>query len=136
MTTLRPLKDNILFTWLDGEEDETTTASGIVLTRDLNKERNRWGRIIAVGPHSTARVGEFILCDNHVEPYGAKHPDDKRTDRNEARDVWRVRDENVLCVTDDYNVTMPLNDGRDHTKMKDWETLNQTEYETNYDIVD
>ncbi len=124
MTTLKPLKDSILFIWLDADEFETTTSSGIVLQRTLNTARNRWGKIIAVGPLSTAKVGEYILCDNHVEAYGAKHPDSPQNERNEKRDVWRVRDENVICVTSDYNVTLPLNDSRKHTRVDDWETMN------------
>lgn len=122
-TILKPFKDNILFQWLDGTETETVHSSGIILTRDLRKDRNRWGIIIAVGPLSTAKVGEYILPDSHVEAYGAKHPDAQQDVRNEKTEVWRVRDENVLLVTSDYMSTMPLSDSRVHTKVEKWEDL-------------
>jgi co-chaperonin GroES (HSP10) len=123
MTTLRTFKDNILFTWVDAQEQEVTLASGIVLQRKLDKNRDRWGVIIAVGPLSTATVGEYILPDSHVEAYGAKHPDSNQDVRDSVSDVWRVRDENVLCVSNDISVTTPFNSDRQHTKVKDWETL-------------
>lgn len=124
MTTLRPLKDSILFKWVDADEQEVTLSSGIVLQRTLNVNRNRWGIIIAVGPLSTAKVGEYILCDKAAEAYGAKHPDSPQDQRDSKRDVWRVRDSDVLCVTTHKDVTMPLNDDRKHTRVDDWETLN------------
>lgn len=115
MSILKPLKDNILFTWLDAEEDDRTTASGIIISKELSGSKNRWGRIIAVGPLSNAKVGEFILCESEVEAWGAKHPDDPRCNRDPKYDVWRVRDENVIAVTSDYNVTLPIADNRKHT---------------------
>ena len=119
MTTLTPLRDSILFVWLDAEESETKTTSGIVLKRDLNKNRNRWGRIIAVGPLSQAKVGEYICPDSHVEAWGAKHPDSNQELRDSASDIWRVRDENVLVLSSDYNDTLPLNDNREHTGVQE-----------------
>lgn len=113
---LKPLKDNILFQWIDDFEQETTLASGIVLQRSLNKERNRWGQIIAVGPLSQAKVGEYILPADHVEAYGAHCEDVKEQ-------IWRVRDENVLLLSTDYNHTEPLNDTRSHTDLKKWTDL-------------
>lgn len=120
---LKPLYDSILFTWLDADEVEYVLESGIILQRSLDAHRERWGKVIAVGPLSTAKVGEYILPDRHVEPYGAKHPEASQDVRNSTTDVWRVRDNDVLCVTDDYHMTKPMNSDRKHTKVTDWETL-------------
>lgn len=124
MTILKPLSDNILFVWLDSLHKEYTLPSGIILQRTLSKQRQRWGQIIAVGPNSTAKVGEYVLPDSHVEPYGAKHPDIENQElRNETTDIWRIRDENVFCVTSDYTLTQPMNSDYVHTKIQNWETL-------------
>ncbi len=47
MSTLVPLQDNVIVKPI---EDETTTASGIVIPDTISKEKPMKGEVIAVGP--------------------------------------------------------------------------------------
>ena len=98
---LKVVNDNILFVWIDKHEMETVTEGGIILQRTLSRDRNRWGQIVAVGPLSSARVGEYVLPYDAVEPYGCNY---------NGYEIWRTTDEHVLAVTEDINVALPLND--------------------------
>lgn len=64
--TLEPIRDNILIT--DMDFDEQVTAGGIVLPSDDGKAegiKSRWGRVWAVGPEQKeVEVGEWILLEH------------------------------------------------------------------------
>jgi co-chaperonin GroES (HSP10) len=64
--TLRPIRDNIIIT--DMNFDEQKTASGIVLPSDNGKAegvKSRWGRVWAIGAEQKdVEVGEWILLEH------------------------------------------------------------------------
>jgi len=100
-TKIKPLGDNIVFYWVDDVEDSYELSSGIVIARTLSKNRDRWGKIVAVGPKSAAEVGQYVLPDKVCEPFGAMW---------EGLEIWRTRDDMVVCVSDDYEVTKTMNE--------------------------
>lgn len=103
-TTLRALNDNILFTWIDDQEEEFTTSFGLVIQRKTDRSRPRWGRVISVGPLSTAKVGEYILPENVPDPYGGFYEIDGK-----LVEVWRTTDAMTIAVTDDKSITETMN---------------------------
>lgn len=64
--TLKPLKDKILVTDMNFEEE--VTVGGIVLPSDDGKGQGvkpRWGRVWAVGPEQTdIKIGDWILVEH------------------------------------------------------------------------
>ena len=64
--TLKPLRDNVLVSDMNFEEQKT--ASGIIIKSDDGKSegvRPRWGRVWAIGPEQRdVKVGEWILIEH------------------------------------------------------------------------
>jgi len=63
---LKPIKDNILITDMNFEEQRT--ASGIVVLSDDGKSEGikpRWGRVWAIGPEQhDVEIGDWILIEH------------------------------------------------------------------------
>lgn len=97
--TLKPLKNNIIFKFLDetggskGKFTDRRTASGIVLpTLDSSQKHPRWGQVIAVGPEAEVSPGEFILIEALMWSFGTEFDGEK---------LWKTDDTKVMMVTDD-----------------------------------
>lgn len=75
---LRPLKDNVLVTDMDFEEQKT--ASGIIVQSDDGKAHGvkpRWARVWATGPEQKdVKVGEWIYVDHGRWTRGVKVEDE------------------------------------------------------------
>ena len=57
MSKLVPLQDNVI---VEPIEDETTTASGIIIPDTISKEKPRKGKVLSVGPGKTDDSGKLI----------------------------------------------------------------------------
>lgn len=102
-TTVVPLKNNIMFQFLDtaggskGKFTDRATASGIVIAQtDAQQKLPRWGKVVAVGPDSGVSVGEFILIEALMWSFGTEVDGEK---------MWKTDDSHVLMVTDDEETT-------------------------------
>lgn len=105
MSTLRPLRNTVLFRFLDetggsrGEFSERTRSGLIIPKLQSTQKGERWGKVVAVGPDvAGVEVGEFILIEpmmwtNHEVFEGEK--------------IWKTNDEKILLVTDDESQTVP-----------------------------
>ncbi len=98
MTTLRPLRNNIIFQFLDetaGSKGAFTesTISGIIIPRTNSTQKvHRWARVVAAGPDSEVAPGDYILIESLMWMEGVKLDDEK---------VWKTDDSKVLAVTND-----------------------------------
>lgn len=98
MTTLNPLRDVILFEFIDetsGMQRSFTdvTKSGIIIAHAPSQQKiARWGRVLAVGPESGVKVGEYVLIEAL-----------QWTTRTEVDGliIWKTEDSRVLAVVDD-----------------------------------
>jgi co-chaperonin GroES (HSP10) len=74
---LKPLRDNVLVTDMNFEEQ--TTASGIIIQSDDGKShgvKSRWARVWAIGPEQQdVKVGEWIYIDHGRWTRGIKVED-------------------------------------------------------------
>jgi len=102
-TQVIPLNDNIMFQFLDetggakGKFTERSLLSGIIIpTVDSSQKQPRWGKVVAVGPDSAVKVGEFILITALMWTYGTELDGEK---------MWKTEDAKVLMVTDDEAIT-------------------------------
>ena len=100
-TTLHPITDTIVFTWVDEQEDEFVTTSGIVVKRTLDKTRQRWGLVVAVGPLSQAVAGQYILPANANNPFGGVYC---------GLELWACKDKDVIVMSDDKTITQVTNE--------------------------
>lgn len=80
MTTLAPIKNNIIFKFNDpvnakGEFEKGTTETGIVLKSnfDDSAKEPRWVTVVAVGPECTIKPGQHALLPNLRWTSGFKH---------------------------------------------------------------
>jgi co-chaperonin GroES (HSP10) len=75
---LKPLRNNVLVTDMDFEEQKT--ASGIIVQSDDGKAHGvkpRWARVWAIGPEQTdVKVGEWIYVDHGRWTRGVKIEDE------------------------------------------------------------
>ena len=98
-STIKPLRNNILFIFLDetsgpkGKFTDRKTKEGIILPiLDSTQKHPRWGKVLAVGPDTTVKVGEYILIEGLQWTFGVKLDDVK---------MWKTDDSRVIVVTDD-----------------------------------
>ena len=94
--TLEPIKDHILVTDIE-EEDEKTTKSGIIIPTERGSERGihpRWAKVHAIGPEQKdVSPGQWILISHGRWTRGIKLDDGK---------VYRKVDPNdILIMTND-----------------------------------
>ena len=61
--TIQPLDDRVV---VEGIEEDTTTASGIVIPDTASKEKPQKGKVLAVGPGRMADDGKRIPMDVKV----------------------------------------------------------------------
>jgi co-chaperonin GroES (HSP10) len=104
MTTIRPLKNYIMFQFLDEAagpqgklQDRKYGESGIIIpTLDSSQKLPRWGKVLAAGPEAAVMVGEYILIEGLQWSFGTKVNDIK---------MWKTDDSKVIMVTDDIEET-------------------------------
>jgi hypothetical protein len=105
MTTLRPLNNTILFTFLDqttgdkGKFVERTRGAIIIPVLDsAQNATHRWGKVHSVGPKvDGVQPGEYVLIEALMWT---------RASEIDGAKIWKTNDEKVLCVTDDINLTL------------------------------
>lgn len=105
MTTIvHPLRDNIIFRFLDetgggkGKFSDRVLASGIIIAQtDMQQKQPRWGEVLAVGPDSTIKVGEYVLVNALMWTYGTEIDGQK---------MWKTDDGQLIFATDDINLTI------------------------------
>ena len=96
---LRPLKDSILFTFIDQITDGkfvSHTRSGILLTNknidDTTKEP-RWVKVLAVGDTvQDVKVGDYALVAPLRWTVGFKH---------DGVDIWKTVEKEILGIAED-----------------------------------
>lgn len=101
---IKPLKNNILFQFLDetggskGKFTNRRTEAGIILpTLNSDQKSPRWGKVVAVGPDvAGVSVGEYIYIEALAWTYGVTFEDDK---------YWKTDDSRIIFVTDDPEET-------------------------------
>ena len=97
MTTLKPLNDVIIFQFIDeimGRKRafNDVTESGIVVVGAATLQTNpRWGKVVASGPDSGVKPGEYILVEGLQWTTDFKIDDEKH---------WKTEDSKVLAVCD------------------------------------
>lgn len=71
MTTLKPIKNNIIFSFVDrvnsqGQFEKEATSTGIILqaSMDDSAKSPRWGRVEFAGPECTVTPGMYVLLPN------------------------------------------------------------------------
>ena len=97
MTTVNPLRDTIIFQFIDetsGLQRSFTekTASGIIIQQAASLQKvARWGEVVAVGPDSGVNPGEFVLIEGL-----------QWTPRTEidGDPYWKTDDSRILAVVD------------------------------------
>lgn len=105
MTTIvHPLRDNIIFRFLDetgggkGKFSDRVLTSGIIIAQtDMQQKQPRWGEVLAVGPESTIKVGEYVLVNALMWTYGTEIDGQK---------MWKTDDGQLIFATDDINLTV------------------------------
>lgn len=95
---LKPLRDNVLVTDMNFEEQ--TTASGIIIQSDDGKShgvKSRWARVWAIGPEQQdVKVGEWIYIDHGRWTRGIKVEDN-----GQEIVVRRVETSSILLQADE-----------------------------------
>jgi hypothetical protein len=104
MSILRPLRNTILFHFLDqtagakGRFLERTKGSIIIPVLDsVQHKTDRWGKVVSVGPDVVGVApGEFILIAALRWTFASEF---------EGQKVWKTNDNEVIVVTDDEDST-------------------------------
>jgi co-chaperonin GroES (HSP10) len=95
---LKPLRDNVLVTDMNFEEQ--TTASGIIIQSDDGKShgvKSRWARVWAIGPEQQdVKVGEWIYIDHGRWTRGIKVEDN-----GQEIVIRRVETSSILLQADE-----------------------------------
>lgn len=99
MTTIRPLRNNVIFRFLEdtfgkkGAFIEKATAMGIIIPpTNTTQKVARWGEVVAAGPDADVKPGDYILIEALMWMEGVKVDDGK---------VWKTDDSKILAVTND-----------------------------------
>jgi hypothetical protein len=96
-TKLEAINDTVVFYWVDDESLEFKTGAGIIIQRNLRKDRDRWGCVVSTGPKVTqVAVGEYILPEKVNNPFGAVY---------QGLEVWATAEENIILASSDYEDT-------------------------------
>lgn len=101
MATIKPLKNNVMFRFLDhtgGAKGRftDTLGSGIIMVPTITSQKvHRWGEVLALGPDCDGlNVGDYILIESLMWMEGTK-VDGVR--------MWKTDDTKVLIVTNDLD---------------------------------
>lgn len=101
MATIRPLKNNVMFRFLDhtgGSKGRflDTHRSGIILVPTASSQKvHRWGEVLAVGEKCEGlAVGDYILIESLMWMEGTEVDGVK---------MWKTDDSKVLAVTNDID---------------------------------
>jgi hypothetical protein len=100
MSTLRPLKNNVMFQFLDDTGGQKgrfhhTTLSGIIVPPSVDNQKvHRWATVYAAGPDAAVVKGDYILIESLMWMEGTVFEGDK---------IWKTDDTKILAVTDDIN---------------------------------
>ena len=98
MTTIRPLRNNVIFKFLDERTNELgafieKSLSGIIIPRTKSTQKvHRWGVVVAAGPVAEVIEGDYILIEGLMWMEGVKVDDEM---------VWKTDDSKILAVTND-----------------------------------
>jgi co-chaperonin GroES (HSP10) len=105
---VRPVNTKILFQFVEDVENSKFTGqteSGIIITeRDDNQvKRNRWGKVLSVGPDVVSEIqdGDYIL----IEALGWTTTMELNENNSEER-FWFTDHEKVLLVSEEEPVTI------------------------------
>ena len=103
MKTILPLRNNILFQFLDethgakGRFTDRKLDSGIIIpTLDSAQKIPRLGKVVAAGPDAQVVEGELILIESLMWSYGVELDGVK---------YWKTDDTKILMVTTDIEET-------------------------------
>lgn len=103
MTTIKPLKNNIMFKFLDetagskGKFNERTKGLIVLPTGlDSAQKQPRWAEVIAVGPEAAVEVGEYIYIEALQWTFGTEVDGVK---------MWKTDDSKVILATTDIEET-------------------------------
>lgn len=110
MSNVRPLSSNVLFVWCDEIADNKTFThkSGLIIDRKIDRTRDRWGKVIAIGPNEKEiEVGDFILPEKTHQPFGANAILEEL--KNQNIEVWMTNADDILLISKDESVTHSLN---------------------------
>lgn len=106
--TVRPLKNNVIFKFLDettgkkGSFVDRQLASGIILPgAQVSRQKvHRWGLVVAAGPEADGlNPGDYILIESMMWMEGVKLADGEK--------VWKTDSSKVLAVTNDIEACQP-----------------------------
>ena len=113
---IQVLTNGIVFRWLDSYADDVFVKSGLIITRKKDKDRARWGRVLAIGPEVTqVAVGEYIMPEKTQQPFGALVKDEYD---HKLVEYWKTYESDIMLVTDDIKDTYQTNDEYEVGKMK------------------
>jgi co-chaperonin GroES (HSP10) len=107
LSDLRPLRDTLLFQFLDetggskGAFSERT-STGLALVRSVSRQTDhRWARVVAVGPDAAGdvAVGDLIYIESLMWTRGTTFDGDK---------VWKTDISKVLAITNTESLTVPF----------------------------
>ena len=107
MSTLRPIGNTVLFTFLDETQGaqgafSERTRTGLIIPRLQSTQRGeRWARVTAVGPTAVedgVNIGDFILIEPLMWTANQSF---------EGAKVWKTTTEKILIVTNDESATIP-----------------------------
>lgn len=99
MTTIRPLRDTVMFEFLDvtiGSKGAFVPANhggriALVAAESVQKI-NRWGRVLAAGPKAEVNVGDYILVEGLMWMEGTVIDGVK---------MWKTDDSKIIVSTND-----------------------------------
>jgi hypothetical protein len=104
MTNLRPLKNTVLFQFLDdtggakGRFSERYNGSIVIPVLNSNQNKSsRWGKVVSIGPEvQEVKVGDFIL----IEPLQWTN-----NEVFEGEKIWKTDEGKIMLSTDDESQT-------------------------------
>lgn len=105
MTTLRPLNNSVLFSFLDqttGDKGKFVERSrGSIIIPVLDSAQNsthRWVEVVAVGPKAEGvQPGDYALVEALQWTFGSEF---------EGKKIWRTIDTKIIVVTNDLSATL------------------------------
>lgn len=91
-------KNSIMFIWMDELEDEFTHSSGLVIQKNLAKDKERWGQVV-ISSIPDLLPGDFIVVSDVHEPFGCVL---------NGLEHWMTYEKDVVLSTKDKSLTNNL----------------------------